>query len=125
MSINSAFNTREGDAMSISFPYAPKLVSHKHGGKITLIHSIEHSIAKPRNGRSQDTWWLVCDVTWHDSGKSRRCDVGPWALCYEGEYQGAGHNEVCAISEALNAYLFEQGEWCGPGKHEGWYANRT
>ena len=95
-------------------------VSHKNGGRITRVDRIEHECAKPQEGRSQDVWYFVGDVEWHDGSKSKGLQIPPYAVCYSDD---AGKASVDAIMAFLNDYLFINGDWCDhTTKHEGWYA---
>jgi hypothetical protein len=107
----------------LELPFNPQHLVHRHGGKITAIHSMRHQANKARDGRSLDGWWYVGDVEWHDGTKSTNHPIDPHCLCYETD---AGREEVGALSELMMEYLAEHGEWCdSKSKHEGWYAYRT
>jgi hypothetical protein len=96
-------------------------VHHRHGGRITRITEIKHETAKPKGGRSQDTWFFVGDVEWDDGTKSLNTEIAPWALAQDGD---AGHQEISGLLRAMNTYLAANGQWCHESsRHEGWYAN--
>jgi hypothetical protein len=103
----------------MNFPFKPKHLLHRHGGRITAIYSMRHQVNKPRDGRSLDGWWYIGDVEWSDGTKSAMHPIDPPCLCYEDD---AGHAEVVQLGDAMMNYLREHGEW-RRAKPEGWYAN--
>ncbi len=104
----------------MKFPLETKATLHKHGGTVTRITGIGHEVAKPKEGRSQDVWHFIGDVTWNDGGKSVGLQIAPWALCYETD-----RSEVDALMTAMNQHLHLHGTWCDEkSKHEGWYATK-
>ena len=106
----------------MQFPFEPKAVEHKHGGKIVRITGIGHGTEKPRDGMSRDYWHFYGDVRFADAGKvSAGLEIAPWALCQDSE---EGRAEIVLLMAAMNEYLAEHGQWCdSKSKHEGWYAN--
>jgi hypothetical protein len=107
----------------MTFPFEPKAVLHKHGGRIVKINGIGHTIDKPSEGRSRDSWFFRGEIEWRDGTHSRHAEIAPYALCYTDE-QPEGHAEIIALSAAMSEYLEQHGEWCDrKSKHEGWYAH--
>lgn len=106
----------------MKFPFHPKHTTHKHGGVITRVDRIEHTTARPLDGRSRDNWFYIGAVEWSDGGKSDPIEIMPWHTCHDGSMES--RQEVLDLSEALADYLYENGKWCDrKSKHEGWYAN--
>jgi|SRR3974390_12917 len=103
----------------MEFPFEPKDMSHKHGGRITKITGIGHVCDKPMAGHSRDNWHFFGDVDWQDGSKSVGLEIAPWAVCSDHEH----HAEVVELMELLNQYLHEHGKWYRHGKHKGWYAD--
>jgi hypothetical protein len=106
----------------MKFPYTPTTnLFHKWGGVIKLVHGITHQQCRARAGRSLDGWWFDCDVEWRDTGKVSRSPVEPFKIVAD---EGAKNADIAVLSEAMNDYLLEHGEWYDTGPHEGWYAHR-
>jgi hypothetical protein len=107
------------------FPYHPKALLHKAGGRIHAVVGIGHEIAKPHRKRSRDTWHYICQVQWYGTAfVLQDYQVAPWMIVYEGEYHGVGHMELIELSQAMTDYLVANGAFYGPeSKHEGWYAH--
>ena len=108
----------------MKLPYTPQALVHRSGGTILEVVGITHIAARPKDGRSQDEWFYLCRVRWSD-GKGDESEVHPVhpiRVCFEGASGSPGHLEVCALSELLNVYLHEHGQW-RDDEIEGWYAN--
>jgi hypothetical protein len=94
---------------------------HKHGGKITRVHSIKHSTEEPVDGYSRDTWFFVANVEWDDGGTSEGLGIHPALLCYADD----DRSEIDDLTVLMTEYLTQNGTW----DHEhvvrsGWSANR-
>lgn len=106
-----------------TFPFKPTKLFHRHGGQITTVYGVGHTCDKPSEGRSRDYWFYRAEVKWNDGSTSERAEVAPYAVCIDGD-EADGKAEYDVLSDALNAYLLANGEWCDrKSKHEGWYAN--
>ena len=108
----------------MQFPYTPKAVFNKMGGRIMEITGVGHKTDKPQDGYSRDYWFYIGRVKWDDTGKTgAEGHIEPGAMCADTQ---EGFDEINTLSEALMAYLRERGEWfrAGKSKHEGWYAHR-
>lgn len=106
--------------MTISLPYKPAALFHRHGGKIIEVLGIDHVCAAPRDGYSRDRWFYRCRVEWDDGSHKHGTtyEVEPVLMVYEND---EGRREVCALDELLSAYLNQHGEW-REVKPKGWRA---
>jgi hypothetical protein len=107
----------------IKFPVIVQHLQHKHGGRITRLEKIAHTLNQPKDGHSQDVWYFVGSVEWRDGGKSDSIEIAPWALCADHDNAEA-KAEIDGVLEALNEYLHQHGEWRHGGKVQGWIAYR-
>lgn len=82
-----------------------KHLRHKHGGRITALHAVGHDTHK-----KVAEWFYEGDVEWDDGSKSYATQIPPWALCH-GPSVDASLPELNEVSEALNRYLADHGEW--------------
>lgn len=78
---------------------------HKHGGRITAIHSVAHETFQ-----GVASWHFVGDVSWSDGGKSENTQIAPWAICAD-DSEPMAKQEVNAIMDKMNDYLRSNGEW--------------
>lgn len=78
---------------------------HKHGGRITAIHSIGHSTD---NGVAY--WYFKGDVVWPKGKPSTSIEIAPWAICIDANHPGA-KIEVDELMAKMNDYLAKQGKW--------------
>lgn len=81
---------------------------HKHGGRITAIHSIEHATYK-----GVASWFFRGDVEWVKSkggGKSEATEIPPYAVCYD-ESIPKSKAECNKVFDLLSEYLQTHGEW--------------
>lgn len=82
-----------------------KHLHHKHGGRITAIHSVGHSTYK---GVAE--WFYIGDVDWGDGKPSVGKPIMPWAVCHDmGDQEGS--KEYGIVSDKLNEYLKKHGRW--------------
>jgi hypothetical protein len=108
---------------AVTFPFTPTAIEHRHGGTITLITGIGHTVNRPTQCRSRDVWYFVGDVTWSDATRSKGVQILPNLVCY-GSAQSS-KAQVDDLMNALNDYLTTHGQWCErASRHEGWYANK-
>jgi hypothetical protein len=108
-----------GETMKL--PAELKHTMHKAGGRVERVTRIGHTVARPRDGRSQDVWYFVGDVTWRDGSASKGTEIAPYALCAD---EGDREPELHGLFDLLTRYLLIHGSWCvGASGHEGWYAH--
>lgn len=80
-------------------------LQHKHGGRITAIHSVAHAV-----DRGVAYWFYKGDVEWNDGGKSVNLEIAPWALCYDQKNLSA-EKEYATVADTMQKHLIENGEW--------------
>jgi hypothetical protein len=100
----------------MDFPFYPKHIEHRHGGKITEIGGISHRIGKPEDGRSTDHWFYVGTVVWTEGKASIGREIAPFELATDTE---EGRQEINLLSRALMEYLADKGTW---NERSGWSA---
>ncbi len=103
----------------MELPQTLEHTRHAHGGRVVIVHSMNHSIDPPENGYSRDTWFFLGDVEWDSGGKSESLEIHPGSLCYDGS-----RDEVFELSQMMADYLVEHGTWNHDGEPRGWSANR-
>ena len=93
--------------VSITFPFTPTTLTHRHGGRITRITGIGHTCGKPQcDGRSTDYWFYIGDVEWPEGPVSRNTEIPPWAVCCDSKDMEA---ECIPLNAAMADYLREHG----------------
>lgn len=107
----------------MQFPYTPKYLYHRHGGKITHIRCIAHFEDKrtPKAKRSRDYWYFICRVEWSDKTVSTEAEVPPNLFSYDSDNEVASNAEINELLGEMNDYLIVNGNW---NEDKGWCANR-
>lgn len=79
-------------------------LEHRHGGRITALHSIAHETYK-----GVASWHFIGSVEWSDGSTSADARISPNGLCTDGT--AASDAEANKALHALSGYLASMGEW--------------
>lgn len=82
-----------------------KHLKQKGGGRITAIHSVEHSTFE---GVAE--WYYIGDTDWGDGRPSINKPIMPWAVYFDHDLPEA-NTEYDKVSNALDAHLKQHGRW--------------
>lgn len=111
------------DGKTFAEPFRPQHLTTRAGGTVLEVTGCGHTIETAANGFSRDDWHVVCRVTYPDSNDVATHEFHPSQILYDGAFDGPGHAESCALSDAMMDYLRRHGEW-KDGKVRGWVAHR-